>query len=311
MRFSAVATTVILMGSLSAGSRPAMAQPQHRGGGGHAAPGGHPGGQVPHHGNGGMGQVAPHIQRQMQQQQQEQVRQYQQQMQRMQQEAHRQYQQDLQRFDQWLKANGGSAGQGQGGAAGRLPENPAAFDAWAATQKQRKAQGKKYDPMYDRYRAFVDAHAATQARQGRTHSSPSSSRARAEAKRRAIAGRGRAQDRLPLAQDQAKISLLRTVHAKLQEADRDYDGHRVHAMHSLAQALHHLGSSPPSGMGTASSLGNLPQARSDGILRDALVKLRNVESQFGGTASNAPHHVQARSELTQAIHHLDIALTIR
>jgi hypothetical protein len=363
---------------------------QHHGGG-RAATGGHTGGQAPHHANGGMGQVPAHIQRQMQQQQQQQMRQYQQQMQKMQQEAHRQYQQDVQRFEQWLNAHGG-----QGGAAGRLPNNPAAFDHWAATQKQRKAQGKSYDPMYDQYRAFAGSATSTKSGQGKsgqgqtqvvksqsgqsqsgqsqsmaranrhdnsqtgtagstsggsttsqqaktTGSTPSAGSSAEQAKhgehrreeRRLeelrhemrLAEHRREMRRLEelrreerallasflargvLASDQAKVSLLRTVHSRLLQADQDYNGHRVEAINSVGHALNVLGSPTPPGGGVG--LGNMPQAQSDGILRDAIIKLRTVQGQLGGTASTATYHDLARTSVGQAIDHLEAALTVR
>jgi hypothetical protein len=359
---------------------------QHHGGG-RPATGGHTGGQAPHHANGGMGQVPAHIQRQMQQQQQQQMRQYQQQVQKMQQEAHRQYQQDVQRFEQWLKAHGG-----QGGAAGRLPNNPAAFDHWAATQKQRKAQGKSYDPMYDQYRSFAGSATSTksgqaksgqgQSQSAKSQSGQSQSMARAnrhdhsqtgtagstsggstttqqakstgstpsvgssagqakhdehrreerrlEELRREmrLAEHRREMRRLEelrreerallasflargvLASDQAKVSLLRTVHSRLLQADHDYNGHRVEALNSVGHALNLLGSATPPG-GGGMGLGNMPQAQSDGILRDAIGKLRTVQGQLGAPATTASHHALAQTSVGQAIDHLEAALTVR
>jgi hypothetical protein len=271
MRLSTAARFAILISALWACPHLAMAQP-HRGGG-HPAAGGHPGGYMPHPGYGGMGQVHPQVQRQMQQQMQQQERMYRQQMQHMQQQAHQQYQQDLQHFNQWLKSNGG-------GAASRLPNNPAAFDQWAANQRQRKAAGKSYDPMYDQYRAIVGSmkpNSSSQApnrpgqgRPGQSQSSPwqlkdhanqkndpqavavgsksgelkkdqmtrqgsstlskgstaaqekekhgersREERRLAERRREEAARQVRAQGTLPLAQDQGRISMLRTVHTKL------------------------------------------------------------------------------------------------
>jgi hypothetical protein len=364
MRTATVARFAILISALWAGSHPAMAQP-HRGGGGH------PGGQMPHPGNGGMGQVPAHMQRQMQQQMQQQQRMYEQQMRQMQQQAHQQHQQNLQHFDRWLKANGGS-----GGAASRLPNNPAGFAQWAANQHQRKAQGKSYDPLYDQYRAFAGSMTSNNSRQtpnqpgqGRPGQSQSSQRqlldhanrkndpqagaagsksgkgkrdqttsqGRSTLSKEATAAReehaersreersreerrlaerrreeaARAQRKLPLAQDQAKISMLRLVQTKLKEADHDYRGQRVEAMQALGQALHHLGSAAPPGVGAGSSLGSLSQAQSDGILRDAIFKLKGVEGQLSGSAGNYAHHAEARASVARAIHHLETALRIR
>jgi hypothetical protein len=85
----------------------------------------------------------------------------------------------------------------------------------------------------------------------------------------------------------------------------------VEALRSLGQALHHLGSAAPPGVGAASSLGNLPQSQSDGILRDSIVKLRSVEGQLGGSAGRFSHHAEARASVAHAIHQLEVALRIR
>jgi hypothetical protein len=297
-----------------------------------------------------MHQIPPHIQQQMHQQhqmmmqqQQHMMRMQQQPMQQMQKQAHQQYQQDLKQFDAWLKANGHSRG-----AASRLPKDPAGFDQWAATQKRNKAQGKSYDPLYDHFRSFADPVGSNNSQHGRNSSGQSQAankggstqnaksanaqekraeaareehrraeaareehrlaeRKREEARREA-ARKANADHRRVAAQDQSKVNLLLNVHSKLGQADHDYDGHRVHAMHSVGQAVHHLGSSAPMG---GSGPGNLPQSQSDGILRDALHNLRNVHGQLGGSGTNAPHHAQARASVSQAIHHLEIALRIR
>jgi hypothetical protein len=129
-----------------------------------------------------------------------------------------------------------------------------------------------------------------------------------EEARRAAARQANANNRRVAAQDQSKVNILLNVHSKLGQADHDYDGHRVHAMHSVGQAIHHLGSSAPMG---GSGPGNLSQGQSDGILRDALHNLRSVHSQLGGSGANAAHHAQARASVSQAIQHLEVALRIR
>jgi hypothetical protein len=321
---------VLLILILSAHFCPAVAQP-HRGTAQNArvqAPT-HPG---QHPGNGGMPQVPPHIQQKMVEQQ----RQYQQQMEReharQQQEAQNRYQNELSQFEGWLKANGGASLQGK---ASSLPKTPEAFDLWAATQKNRKAQGKSYDPLYDQFRSFAEAMSprGAGARKGQAAKASTTQSAMGEhekksgkadaarkeaarAKRATVeseekAKRTRAAEKRRLVQDQASVSLLRTVHVKLQEADRDYQGHRVRALHHVSEALHHLGSSAPAGLGSGSSLGNLPQAQSDEILRDSLQKLRNAEGQLGMQSSGAPHRSRARSALGQAVRELEFALRIR
>ena len=324
MRWSTAATCGLLISALSAGWHPAMAQV-------HPNRGGHPaGGQMPHPGNGRIHQIPPHMQQQMHQQhqmmmqqQQHMMRMQQQQMQQMQQKAHQQYQQDLKQFHAWLKANGHS-----GNAASQLPKDPAGFDKWAATQKRNKAQGKSYDPLYDHFRSFADAAGSNNSHHGRNSSGQSQAankggsnqnaksanakqkhdEAAREEHRLAEARRANANNRRVLAQDQGRVNLLLNVHSKLGQADHDYAGNRVHAMHAVGQAIHHLGSSAPMG---GSGPGNLSQGQSDGILRDALHNLRGVHSQLGGSGTNAAHHAQARASVSQAIHHLEVALRIR
>jgi hypothetical protein len=159
MKLPIVAMTTVLLSASWACFHPAMAQQHHPAG--HAPAGGHAGGQVP-----------AHMQRQMQQQAQHEMKVYQQQMQQMQKQAQHQYEQDTHRFNQWLKANGG-------GNASHLPNNPAAFDAWAAKQKHLKAQGKSYDPMYDKFRQFAGANASNNGHHAQNKSGQSQSQSTA------------------------------------------------------------------------------------------------------------------------------------
>jgi hypothetical protein len=112
-----------------------------------------------------------------------------------------------------------------------------------------------------------------------------------------------------LGQDQGIAALLRTVHSSLNQADHDYLGNRVEAMRYIAHALHHLGSSPSATLG--GGFGNLPQARSDAILREAALKLKNVDGQLASRSTHDVRHQEARAEVERAIHHLHIALEIR
>jgi hypothetical protein len=115
-----------------------------------------------------------------------------------------------------------------------------------------------------------------------------------------------------LAMDQRSISLLRNVHAKLREADHDYQGHRMRAMDHVASALEHLGSPAfNSDFGHGYSAGNLPQAKSDEILRNALIHLKTAESELATGANRAAHHGNARAKVAEAIGELHIALNVR
>jgi hypothetical protein len=116
--------------------------------------------------------------------------------------------------------------------------------------------------------------------------------------------------KLPLAADQGTISLLRTVHSKLRGADHDYAGHRVKAMEHVAAAIRHLHPSAALNTSFASGAGNLPQSRSDQILRDALVHLDTTEASLGTGTDPRAHHRSARTSVAAAIRELHTALRI-
>ncbi len=115
----------------------------------------------------------------------------------------------------------------------------------------------------------------------------------------------------PLAADQGTIGLLRTVHARLQKADADYGGHRVRSMENIATALRHLGASSPVIGSPAVGAGNLPQAESDQILRNAIHTLSRTELMLGTGANAAAHRHSAHTSVAEAIRELHIALKNR
>jgi len=117
--------------------------------------------------------------------------------------------------------------------------------------------------------------------------------------------------KLPLAADQGTISLLRTVHTKLRGADHDYQGHRVRAMSHVASAIRSLHPSSALNTNVTAGQGNLPQAQSDEILRNALVHLSTAETSLGTGTNGAAHHRNARTSVAEAIHELHTALEIR
>jgi hypothetical protein len=117
--------------------------------------------------------------------------------------------------------------------------------------------------------------------------------------------------RLPLAADRGTIGLLRTVHTKLGGADHDYQGHRVKAMGNVAAAIRSLDPASALIANVASGPGNLPQAQSDQILRDALVHLNITETSLGTGTGGTAHHHNARASVAAAIHELHTALDIR
>jgi hypothetical protein len=119
--------------------------------------------------------------------------------------------------------------------------------------------------------------------------------------------------------DNGTISLLRTEHARLHRADADYQGHRVRAMNHIESAIRHLGSTSGLNMGlgggynagTGLGGGNLPQAESDQIVRDAIFHLSQTQASLGTGTNAAAHHRNAHTSVMEAIHELQVALKIR
>ena len=111
--------------------------------------------------------------------------------------------------------------------------------------------------------------------------------------------------------DQSMISLLRTTHRRLESADHDYQGHRVKAMNHIASALTDLGSTSVGNSSVSANAGNLPQSRSDEILRDAMFQLRTAETSLGTGTDRGERHHRARSAVAHAVHELVTALEIR
>ena len=118
-------------------------------------------------------------------------------------------------------------------------------------------------------------------------------------------------NRLPWAMDQGIISLLRMAHSRLQQADHDYQGHRARAANHVVSALRHLGAPGLPGSGIAPGAGRLPQAQSDGYLRDALFRLNQVQNELGTRVNRVAHHGSARSQVAAAIGEINLALSIR
>ncbi len=116
---------------------------------------------------------------------------------------------------------------------------------------------------------------------------------------------------LQLGPDHAAISLLRTVHERLQKADADYAGHRRRAMEHTMAALRQLRA--PAGLDAILlvSAGSRPQWESDQILRDAMRSLNRAEGMLGTGANVAAHHHSARTSVAAAVRELQNALRIR
>jgi hypothetical protein len=110
--------------------------------------------------------------------------------------------------------------------------------------------------------------------------------------------------------DQGVIGHLRMAHSRLLQADHDYQGHRARAANHVASALRHLGA-PTTGSATNLGAGQMPQAQSDGLLRDALFRLNTAQTQLGTRGYTGAHHGSARSQVTAAIGEINTALNIR
>ncbi len=92
------------------------------------------------------------------------------------------------------------------------------------------------------------------------------------------------------AADRRTVAILRDVHTKLEEADADYRGHRIRAMEHIGAAVHRLGSESVLNANLIEGMGNLPQARSDEILRNAIAQLRIAERNLGSGTESLEHH---------------------
>ncbi len=113
--------------------------------------------------------------------------------------------------------------------------------------------------------------------------------------------------------------MLKNVHTRLRGADADYDGHRVRAMGHIATAIHHLDTTSGVSIGMVDGFsrgmgfggGNMPQAESDGILRDAEYQLNKTLAALPTGINAAAHHQSAHLSVTGAIHEFQTALKIR
>jgi len=110
--------------------------------------------------------------------------------------------------------------------------------------------------------------------------------------------------------DQSTISLLKSAEMELRRADHDYAGHRVQAMRHVARALEHLTGSSAFNNSGISRAGNLPQAESDRLLREAEGHLRLIENTLSTRTNSLEHHHNARASVAEAIRELRIALKI-
>ena len=165
----------------------------------------------------------------------------------------------------------------------------------------------------------------TGARPYRAYGSGSGHRNRYSGRR---SGYGRSQG-----SNRAIVARLRSVHASLARIDRDYQGHRLRAMHGIAMAIRQLthrsmvdrgvGFAPGGNNGPAmgmrrSVLGPgarrtqvLTQAQSDARMSQALRTLQGINMQLSSQGYSTTGHARARGHVKRAVHELNTALSIR
>jgi hypothetical protein len=122
------------------------------------------------------------------------------------------------------------------------------------------------------------------------------------------------------------VSELHSTMLLLAQAQHDYQGHRVRAIHQIGNAIRTLepasvrrnqanAASSIANIGNANGTGagnknRMPQATSDGHLQTALQRLNTIENQLTNFGSTS-HHARARLDVQKAIQELNLALNIR
>jgi hypothetical protein len=122
-----------------------------------------------------------------------------------------------------------------------------------------------------------------------------------------------------------------SVHSSLARLDRDYQGHRARAMHAITMAIRQLShrSMIYSGVGFSSGANGraigmrqgagrggvqpqrMSQAQSDSRMGQALRRLQGINMQLASQGSYTSGHSRATGHVRQAIHELNVALSIR
>jgi hypothetical protein len=126
------------------------------------------------------------------------------------------------------------------------------------------------------------------------------------------------------------LAMLHAAKHHLEQADHDYKGHRLKALHEVDQAIHDLGGhhhhskmTSSSGKGGKTGKGQAkkePQSQSDHQLKLALHELHSAEKDLthssgkgskGGKGGKENGHHKAESAIHQAINELHTALKIK
>jgi hypothetical protein len=281
---------------------PVMVQAQHNRGGAH--PGGqmHPGGVHPgQQGRPGMMSPEEHM-------------------------MHAWFQQQmmLSRMPRSSRANTGAASTKPNTPHSNSGQNHAAGKGANGSAKPNTAKGaaagspgqSQQNPQQNRTKAKQDK---ADAAKNKEHSKHADHEKR-EANARAIAAKHAINNRSTHAVDSSAVGLLKNAQAKLREADADYQGHRMRSMEHVVSAIHRLesasGVNGGGGIGGYGGMGGfggstLPQGQSDGLMRDALVHLRQTQGMLGTGSTAAEHHRDAHVSISEAIREVEIALKVR
>jgi hypothetical protein len=119
--------------------------------------------------------------------------------------------------------------------------------------------------------------------------------------------------------NESLISDLQSTMTHLNQADRDYNGHKDQAIHELNTAITLLSTStgrsnagnpglPRTGNGTGR---RTPQSSSDAHLSDAQKSLVAIESQMNISGVHPYHFTRAKSSVQDAVRELNLALCDR
>jgi hypothetical protein len=131
------------------------------------------------------------------------------------------------------------------------------------------------------------------------------------------------------------------VHSSLAQLDHDYRGHRVQAMRSIQMAIRQLsnrsmvysnvgfarGMNNVAGMGQGMGMGRgvrrsalgvggngrqpMTQAQSDARMSQALRNLQGIGMQLSNQGYHTMGQSRATGHIQQAVHHLNVALSMR
>jgi hypothetical protein len=109
-----------------------------------------------------------------------------------------------------------------------------------------------------------------------------------------------------------QVTALQASQALLKQADHDYKGHRVKAMHQIHHAIHVLqygAKKAKNPFKAPSGTGNLPQDQSDALLKKAQGQVSAIQANLSSVQD--PRAAKAVVHLQESLKQLDTALKIR